>query len=431
MASAPGSPTSPPRFLQVQVAAGAAAVQLFDSWAGSLSAADYAPLRAAVLGPGAGGRSSSGVPRIHFGVGTGELLGADGRGRRRTSSASTGGCRWPRRAAASGPTTPCRATSTRRCSAAPWAVLAERVREVVRSGAPAPGHVFNLGHGVPPDADPEVLRAIVDLVHEEGRAASAGAQPRGSTSRGRDPESPDEAALPVVVGGGISGLAAARLLVEAGCRSACWKPVRGGAASSRRCGSTASGWTAVRSPAGPSPGGGRLPMELGLADRLVYPTDAKPGLLLGGAVTRCRPRSGACRTDLAAAARPAQPGRVRRGCGRAGSGGPPWSATAAIGGYVDERFGTRSPTGCWNPCWVACTRDGPGSCPSRRSHRSSSPELAPGGRCWSTPGAGAASGAGPVFAGLVGGCRHAGGRPGRGPATARRDSSRWGAPCAS
>ena len=51
---------------------------------------------------------------------------------------------------------------------APWAVLAERVREVIRSGALAPGHVFNLGHGVPPDADPDVLQRIVDLVHEEG-----------------------------------------------------------------------------------------------------------------------------------------------------------------------------------------------------------------------------------------------------------------------
>jgi uroporphyrinogen decarboxylase len=47
-------------------------------------------------------------------------------------------------------------------------VLAERVREVIRSGAAAPGHIFNLGHGVPPGADPEVLARIVDLVHAEG-----------------------------------------------------------------------------------------------------------------------------------------------------------------------------------------------------------------------------------------------------------------------
>jgi uroporphyrinogen decarboxylase len=52
--------------------------------------------------------------------------------------------------------------------AAPWPVLAERVREVVRSGAEAPGHVFNLGHGVPPETDPAVLGRIVELVHDEG-----------------------------------------------------------------------------------------------------------------------------------------------------------------------------------------------------------------------------------------------------------------------
>jgi uroporphyrinogen decarboxylase len=47
-------------------------------------------------------------------------------------------------------------------------VVAERARAVITAGASAPGHVFNLGHGVPPDTDPAVLQRIVDLVHEEG-----------------------------------------------------------------------------------------------------------------------------------------------------------------------------------------------------------------------------------------------------------------------
>jgi uroporphyrinogen decarboxylase len=51
---------------------------------------------------------------------------------------------------------------------APWPVLSERVREVITSGAVPPGHIFNLGHGVPPDADPAVLARIVELVHTEG-----------------------------------------------------------------------------------------------------------------------------------------------------------------------------------------------------------------------------------------------------------------------
>src|SRR3712207_3655410 len=49
--------------------------------------------------------------------------------------------------------------------AAPWPVLAEHVRDVVRRGAEAPGHVVNLGHGVPPTTDPDVLTRVVELVH--------------------------------------------------------------------------------------------------------------------------------------------------------------------------------------------------------------------------------------------------------------------------
>ena len=62
---------------------------------------------------------------------------------------------------------------------APWPVLAELVRDVVRSGAAAPGHVFNLGHGVPPDTDPDVLARIVDLVHDEGLQLRAEARAEG------------------------------------------------------------------------------------------------------------------------------------------------------------------------------------------------------------------------------------------------------------
>lgn len=154
-------------FLQVQVAAGASAVQLFDSWAGSLSAADYArfaqPYSARVLAA----LEPSGVPRIHFGVGTSELLGLMG-----AAGAETVGVDWRLPLAEAsrrlGPEYAVQGNLDPALLAAPWSVLAERVREAVRSGAQAPGHVFNLGHGVPPDADPAVLQRIVDLVHEEG-----------------------------------------------------------------------------------------------------------------------------------------------------------------------------------------------------------------------------------------------------------------------
>ena len=166
-------------FLETQVAAGASAVQLFDSWAGSLSLADYEayarPYSAQVLAR----LGATGVPRIHFGVGTGELLGAMG-----AAGAEVVGVDWR---------IPLAEASRRLGSGyavqgnldpallgAPWPVLAERVRAVVRSGATAAGHVFNLGHGVPPETDPGVLGRVVDLVHAEGpalRAEAGGADP--------------------------------------------------------------------------------------------------------------------------------------------------------------------------------------------------------------------------------------------------------------
>jgi uroporphyrinogen decarboxylase len=153
-------------FLQTQVAAGAAAVQLFDSWAGSLSAEDYAryaqPYSARVLRA----LADTGVPRIHFGVGTSELLRLMGE-----AGAEVVGVDWRLPLAEAsrrlGPAYAVQGNLDPALLSAPWPVLAERVRNVVRSGAAAPGHIFNLGHGVPPGADPGVLARIVDLVHTE------------------------------------------------------------------------------------------------------------------------------------------------------------------------------------------------------------------------------------------------------------------------
>ena len=163
-------------FLTAQVEAGASAVQLFDSWVGSLSAADYTsfvqPHSARVLEA----VGQLGVPRIHFGVGTGELLrpmaaaGADVVGVDWRIPLDEADRRLGHRFAVQGNLDPA-------LLGAPWPVVAERTRAVITAGAAAPGHVFNLGHGVPPDTDPAVLQRIVDLVHEEGselrRAARA------------------------------------------------------------------------------------------------------------------------------------------------------------------------------------------------------------------------------------------------------------------
>jgi uroporphyrinogen decarboxylase len=165
-------------FLEVQVRAGAAAVQLFDSWAGSLSALDYARFAQPYSRRLLQRLGSAGAPRIHFGVGTGELLSlmAD-------AGADVVGVDWrlPLGEASGrvGPSYAVQGNLDPALLGAPWPVLADRVREVIRSGAAAPGHIFNLGHGVPPDTDPAVLARIVDLVHAEGAELRAEARAEG------------------------------------------------------------------------------------------------------------------------------------------------------------------------------------------------------------------------------------------------------------
>ncbi|MEU8366591.1 uroporphyrinogen decarboxylase [Micromonospora tulbaghiae] len=152
-------------FLQVQIDAGVSAVQLFDSWAGALSEADYRrfvlPHSTYVLG----GLADAGVPRIHFGVGTGELLGAMGE-----AGADVVGVDWrtPLDVATGriGPDRAVQGNLDPTVLLAPWPAVETEVRRIVEQGRAAPGHVFNLGHGVLPETDPEVLTRVVALVHE-------------------------------------------------------------------------------------------------------------------------------------------------------------------------------------------------------------------------------------------------------------------------
>jgi uroporphyrinogen decarboxylase len=153
-------------FLRVQIGAGASAVQLFDSWAGALSAADY---RRAVLPHSASvltGLADLGVPRIHFGVGTGELLDSMGE-----AGADVVGVDWrvPLDEAARrvGPDRALQGNLDPALLLADWPVVRAEVRRVLAEGRAAAGHIFNLGHGVLPDTDPDVLTRVVDLVHAE------------------------------------------------------------------------------------------------------------------------------------------------------------------------------------------------------------------------------------------------------------------------
>jgi uroporphyrinogen decarboxylase len=150
-------------YLAVQVEAGASAVQLFDSWAGAVSPEDYRrfvmPYSARVLSSAA----SLGVPRIHFGVGTGELLGLMGE-----AGADVVGVDW-RVPLADGirrvGDRPVQGNLDPSLVFAPTDVLLARATEIVEAGRSAPGHIFNLGHGVLPSTDPDQLARLTDHVH--------------------------------------------------------------------------------------------------------------------------------------------------------------------------------------------------------------------------------------------------------------------------
>jgi uroporphyrinogen decarboxylase len=154
-------------FLRLQVAHGARALQLFDSWAGCLTRAEYQRFALPATKRVLEGVADLGVPTILFGVNTGELLPSMA-----TAGSSVLGIDWHvdldegRRRAnkpVQGNLDPAR------CLGGEALALAA-AREVLAKAGTDAGHIFNLGHGVLPSTDPTVLEAVVRLVHEEGKA---------------------------------------------------------------------------------------------------------------------------------------------------------------------------------------------------------------------------------------------------------------------
>lgn len=162
------------RFLTVQIEAGIDAVQLFDSWAGFLTERDYRehvlPYSAEIMRAIA----SAGIPRIHFGVGTGELLGAMSE-----AGADVMGVDWrvpldqaaTRIAAASDP----KALQGNLDPALLFAGEAALEKEIARicteadraiASGEATGHIFNLGHGVLPHTNPDAITRAVEIIHK-------------------------------------------------------------------------------------------------------------------------------------------------------------------------------------------------------------------------------------------------------------------------
>ena len=159
-------------FLTVQIQAGASAVQLFDSWAGGLSPADYRahvlPYTTKVFDDVA----PLGVPRIHFGVATGELLGDMAR-----AGVDVMGVDWrvplDRAVKRIRPGQAVQGNLDPTVVFAPWEVIEAKVTDVLASGQAAASHIFNLGHGVLPATDPDVLTRLVDFIHSHEVAATA------------------------------------------------------------------------------------------------------------------------------------------------------------------------------------------------------------------------------------------------------------------
>jgi uroporphyrinogen decarboxylase len=158
-------------FLRAQIEHGARAVQLFDSWAGSLTRAEYERYALPATQKVFEGIADLDAATILFGVGTGELLslmataGSDvvgidwhvdlDEGRKRVGAKAVQGNLDPARCLATGE------------------MAVEAAREVLALAASDAGYIFNLGHGVLPATDPDVLAAVVKVVHEEGQAGVA------------------------------------------------------------------------------------------------------------------------------------------------------------------------------------------------------------------------------------------------------------------
>lgn len=160
-------------FMVLQISCGASAAQLFDSWAGSLSPTDYrervAPYSALAIARAREAISPTtgkAAPLIHFATGSARLLpqmlaagaqavGVDDRTELDWAiDQLEGSC-------------PVQGNLNPALLTAPWPVIEQAIVECLRAGRQAPGHVFNLGHGVPPTTDPAVLTRIVEFVHKE------------------------------------------------------------------------------------------------------------------------------------------------------------------------------------------------------------------------------------------------------------------------
>ena len=158
-------------YVKKQVEAGAQAIQIFDSWIGALSPAEYRENVMPHVKLIFEGMKDLGVPRIHFGVDSAHHL---------PDMAAVGadvvGVDWktPLDEAwrAVGPDVAVQGNLAPEALLGPRPELERQVRHILQLAGGRPGHVFNLGHGILPQTDPSVVRDVVSMVHEAGAAAA-------------------------------------------------------------------------------------------------------------------------------------------------------------------------------------------------------------------------------------------------------------------
>jgi uroporphyrinogen decarboxylase len=149
--------------LRSQILAGVTAIQLFDSWAGALTRAEYERFVLPASRRVFAGIADLGVPRIHFGVGTGEILdlmvdaGADVCGVDWRIPLPTANERTGRRVPLQGNLDPVLCLGE-------FDTVEREARRIIGEGKEVPGHIFNLGHGVLPETEPDTLRRLVELI---------------------------------------------------------------------------------------------------------------------------------------------------------------------------------------------------------------------------------------------------------------------------
>ena len=152
-------------YVRAQIAAGAEAVQLFDSWVGCLGPDDYRTYVLPHMRTALGAIAAAGVPVIHFGTGTGALLEL-----MRDAGGDVIGLDWRvdlgeawRRL---GPTVGVQGNLDPAALFAPADEIRRQVARILERAGGRPGHVFNLGHGVLPDTPVAHVAALIDAVHE-------------------------------------------------------------------------------------------------------------------------------------------------------------------------------------------------------------------------------------------------------------------------